>query len=130
MKRQQTDDWKTSDANEDNLDAEPEGLSFEDDDAAIPPGDEIPQAEGKRALSRETEQHEESVAGGEFTNDDLAPEVLIPDDGARSSSERGAGTPADRTLRKVGSGEIGAGEGLDEAELGRADPLDGKPWEK
>ncbi|HCN45356.1 MAG TPA: phosphotransferase system, HPr-related protein, partial [Pseudomonas sp.] len=35
---------------------------------------------------------------------------------------------ADQQLRRVDSDEIGGGIGLDEAELARSAPLDGKPW--
>lgn len=63
------------------------------------------------------------------TDDDLAPETLIREDGARHQFEPGDSTPADRDLETVGAEEIGAGEGLDEAEEARLDPLDGKSWD-
>lgn len=69
------------------------------------------------------------VLGGHSTMDDLTPETLIPDDGARSPSERGHGGPADQELTEVSEHEIGAGIGLDEAEQARQDPLDDKPWD-
>lgn len=69
------------------------------------------------------------VPGGETTMDDLAPETQIPDDGSRSPRERGHGGPADQDLSVVSEHEIGADVDLDEAELGRYDPLDGKPWD-
>lgn len=63
------------------------------------------------------------------TDDDLSPETLIDEDGARSPREAGdEGGPLDRRVRLVGAAEAGTGRGLDEAELGRVDPLDGKPW--
>ncbi|RYY75459.1 MAG: serine kinase/phosphatase [Gammaproteobacteria bacterium] len=65
----------------------------------------------------------------EPTNDDLTPEILIPDDGARSPHEPGGTVPSDESLSIVGEDEIGEGYGLDEAELARVDPLDGKPAE-
>ncbi|SDI17467.1 hypothetical protein SAMN05216588_11280 [Pseudomonas flavescens] len=61
--------------------------------------------------------------------DDLSPENLIDDTGARSPRERGKGEPADRVLSVVDEGDIGAGSGLDEAELARTRPLDGAPWD-
>lgn len=61
--------------------------------------------------------------------DDLAPETLIPEDGALSPFETGSDMPADRTYRVVSADEIGAGVGLDEAELAHVDPLDGEPWD-
>lgn len=60
------------------------------------------------------------------TDDDLSPETLIPEDGARSPDERGGDSPNDKTLRRVAPSEIGAGSGLDEAELAEVDPYDGK----
>jgi len=66
---------------------------------------------------------------GDVTLDDLAPQTQIPDDGARSPRERGHGGPADQELSVVSGHEIGADVDLDEAELGRYDPLDGKPWD-
>jgi hypothetical protein len=62
------------------------------------------------------------------TYDDLAPETLIREDGARSPSEAGDEIPADRTYRVVSREEAGGTYGPDEAELARIDPLDGEPW--
>lgn len=61
--------------------------------------------------------------------DDLSPETLIDETGARSPEERGDDEPADRDLTIVGEEEIGGGSGLDEAELARKRPLDGEPWD-
>lgn len=63
------------------------------------------------------------------TDDDLTPETLIREDGARGPLEPGSGGAADRELDVVGAGDIGAGGGLDEAEEGRVHPLDGQPWD-
>lgn len=63
------------------------------------------------------------------TDDDLAPETLIHEDGALSPLEAGDDVPADRSYRIASATEVGAGFGLDEAELARVDPLDGEPWE-
>ncbi|WP_373187616.1 hypothetical protein [Halopseudomonas sp.] len=71
---------------------------------------------------------EASQPGQGPTNDDLAPETLIREDGARHQFEPGERTPVDRDLEIVDAEEIGAGEGLDEAEQARLDPLDGKQW--
>ncbi len=60
------------------------------------------------------------------TNDDLSPEILIREDGARSPEEAGEGGPADVDLTEVDEDDIGAGNGLDEEELAVVDPLDGK----
>lgn len=73
---------------------------------------------------------EASQPGEGPTMDDATPETLMPDDGARSPSEAGeSGIPADEDYSVVDEDDIGAGIGLDEAELGRAKPLDGKPWD-
>lgn len=69
-------------------------------------------------------RHEDGVS-----MDDLSPETLIDDSGARSPRERGDDKPADRDLSVVGEGDIGAGEGLDEEEMARRRPLDGVPWD-
>lgn len=68
-------------------------------------------------------QHEDNV-----NYDDLSPDTLYDQTGARDPSERGGDGPADRQLRRVDESEIGGGFGLDEAELARSAPLDGKPW--
>ncbi|WP_263147786.1 serine kinase/phosphatase [Pseudomonas sp. RIT-PI-AD] len=65
-----------------------------------------------------------SVDDHQPTDDDLSPETLIREDGARSAHERGHGLPADRDLSVVDEDEIGGGNGLDEEELARQDPLD------
>ncbi|WP_338460186.1 hypothetical protein V4939_18940 [Azotobacter vinelandii DJ] len=77
---------------------------------------------------------EAGTSGGETpdghpTMDDADPEILIPEDGARSPKERGHGIPADRDLSIVTAEGIGAGAGLDEAKEARLFPLDGEPWD-
>ncbi|MCE0777428.1 phosphotransferase system, HPr-related protein [Pseudomonas sp. NMI542_15] len=68
--------------------------------------------------------HEDNV-----TYDDLSPDTLLDETGARDPHEPGGGGgPADQSLRHVDADEIGGGIGLDEAELARSAPLDGKPW--
>lgn len=54
---------------------------------------------------------------------------LSPDDAAAQRALPASGPEEDDDLRVVGADEIGAGAGLDEAELARVDPLDGKPWD-
>lgn len=68
-------------------------------------------------------EHEDNVS-----LDDLTPETLIDDGGSESQFDPADETPIDTELRVVGEEEIGGGIGLDEAELGRSAPLDGKPW--
>lgn len=61
--------------------------------------------------------------------DDLAPETLIDEEGTESPLDPAGSTPVDKELHIRRESEIGAGIGLDEAEVGRAHPLDGKPWD-
>jgi len=68
--------------------------------------------------------HEDGVS-----DDDLSPETLIDENGERLGRGTTGSLPADKALSVVGADEIGAGDGLDEAEEGRAYPLDGKPWD-
>lgn len=96
-------------------------------------GDQVPGEEIADRFPPEREAEAGMTAGevpdGETTLDDMAPETLIPENGARSPNERGHGEPADRDLSVVSEHAIGADVDLDEAELGRYDPLDGKPWD-
>ena len=52
--------------------------------------------------------------GGDITDDDLGPETLLDE-------EHSIDPPADKRTRIVDADEIGAGYGLDEAELARAE---------
>lgn len=64
------------------------------------------------------------------TMDDMSPETLIPDDGSESFAEAQlSDAPNDLQLNPVDEDEIGGGDGLDEAELARLHPLDGKKWD-
>ena len=65
----------------------------------------------------------------EPTNDDMSPETLIQEDGARSPREPGGNGPIDKQFSTVDESEIGSGSGLDEAEMARVQPLDGKRWD-
>lgn len=73
----------------------------------------------------------ETLRDGEYednvSRDDLAPETLL-DEGTESDLEPRDDSPADRDLSVVAEADIGGGIGLDEAELARSNPLDGKPW--
>lgn len=60
--------------------------------------------------------------------DDLSPDTLYDQTGARDPREPGGDGPVDEQLREVEADEIGGGIGLDEAELARSAPLDGEPW--
>jgi hypothetical protein len=84
---------------------------------------------GRRFEQEGRSQRESAQPGSGPTDDDLAPETLIHEDGARSPDEAGDDIPADRSYRVVRRDEAGGTFGLDEAELARVDPLDGEPWE-
>ncbi|TWI55081.1 hypothetical protein IQ22_01994 [Pseudomonas duriflava] len=63
------------------------------------------------------------------TMDDLTPETLLDDTGARNPEEYGDAWPVDKELTVVDSSDIGGGVGMDEAEMGRTLPLDGEAWD-
>jgi hypothetical protein len=71
--------------------------------------------------------HEDGIS-----EDDLSQETLYDESGARDADEypeESEGGPLDKELTTVDASQIGGGSGLDEAELGRINPLDGKPWD-
>lgn len=109
---------------EKNRPAELDELDFSDDDneSFI---DLVPEDETEISDSR-SQDGSPAKPGDGPTLDDLSPETLIEEDGARSPHEPGDNTPTDKDLRIVNKDEIGAGYGLDEAELARKDPLDKK----
>ncbi|MEN5301000.1 MULTISPECIES: phosphotransferase system, HPr-related protein [unclassified Pseudomonas] len=113
-------------------------LDFNDqDDHQGRVGDERPAAEVAQEFPARRVA-ESGMTGGEalsdslhednVTYDDLSPDTLLDETGARDPHEPGSGAPADQTLRRVDADEIGGGIGLDEAELARSAPLDGEPW--
>lgn len=91
--------------------------------AERPPLDPQDQPGLTGAATQSESAHEDNVS-----LDDLSPDTLFDESGARSPLEQGGNGPADEELRSVEETEIGGGSGLDEAELGRSAPLDGKPW--
>lgn len=107
---------------------------FFDDDEPPEVGEQLPDFEIERHQSPERTQHAgltgASLNADTSTLDDASPETLLPDDGARSPDEAGGeGTATDQRLSKTRVDNIGAGSGLDEAELARAQPLDERPWD-
>lgn len=101
-------------------------------------GDERPAGELEQEFPRERVE-QSGMTGGEalseslnednVTLDDMSPDTLYDQTGARDPHERGGnGGPADQDLREVTLNEIGAGTGLDEDEMAHVDPLDGEPW--
>jgi hypothetical protein len=118
------------DDNEDRM-GSMEELDFDVDEPTGKIGDPIPERELRQELPLSRER-EAGMTGAseddhEPTDDDMSPETLIHEDGARSASEIGEGGPEDESLSIVDEDDIGGGDGLDEAELARRDPLDGKP---
>lgn len=107
-----------------------EPLDFDKSEPQRRIGDAAPEQERRFSDQRvrEAGMTGASMPDHQPTDDDLSPETLIDEDGARSPRETGDdGGPLDRRVRPVGAAEAGAGRGLDEAELARIDPLDGKP---
>ncbi|MDG9924219.1 MULTISPECIES: phosphotransferase system, HPr-related protein [unclassified Pseudomonas] len=119
---------------EDRMDSVRE-LDFDDrhDERGGRIGDERP----GETYSAEREAHA-GMTGGEtltdsahednVTMDDLSPDTLFDESGANSPDELGHSHPLDKELSVVDGSAIGGGIGLDEAELARSAPLDGKPW--
>lgn len=105
--------------------AELDELNFEDDEELSINSDEYQQVD---PTTNEIGLTEASQPGQGPTDDDITPETLISEDGARSPREHETTgvTPKDKTLSIVGVDEIGAGYGLDEAELAEVDPLNKK----
>ncbi|EKG33526.1 hypothetical protein [Pseudomonas avellanae] len=115
------------DDNEDRM-GSMETLDFDEEDPARI-GDLIPEDQLQHEIPdqrvREAGLTGASTDDHHSTDDDLSPEILIREDGARSASEQGESDPADLDLTIVDDDEIGAGNGLDEEELAVVDPLEG-----
>jgi len=104
-------------------------LDFDEEEPSAKIGDELTQAERERLMPRERVR-EAGMTGAstddhESTDDDMSPETLIREDGARDAHEAGEGGQADWDLSIVDEDDIGGGNGLDEEELARRDPMDG-----
>ncbi|WP_434672806.1 serine kinase/phosphatase [Pseudomonas sp. R1-15] len=117
------------DDNEDRMGSMRE-LEFDDDEYEARIGDELPENEREQLIPdervREAGMTGASMDDRQPTEDDLSPETLIRDDGARDALEAGEGEQADWDLSVVGENDIGGGDGLDEAEMADIDPLNGK----
>jgi hypothetical protein len=117
------------DDNEDRMGSVHE-LDFDEDEPSAKIGDELPDKEREQLMPRQRVR-EAGMTGAstddhELTDDDMSPETLIREDGARDADESGVGDQADWDLSIVDEDDIGGGDGLDEAELARRDPLDRK----
>ncbi|WLH00364.1 serine kinase/phosphatase [Pseudomonas beijingensis] len=117
------------DDNEDRMGSMHE-LEFDDEQPSARIGDELPENEREQLMPRERVR-EAGMTGAstedhEPTDDDMSPETLIREDGARDASEAGDDERADWDLSVVDENDIGGGDGLDEAEMADIDPLDGK----
>lgn len=116
------------DDNEDRMGSMHE-LDFDEEEPSAKIGDELTQSERERLMPRERVR-EAGMTGAstddhEPTDDDMSPETLIREDGARDAHEAGEGGQADWDLSIVDEDDIGGGNGLDEEELARQDPMDG-----
>ncbi|MBT2340860.1 MULTISPECIES: serine kinase/phosphatase [Pseudomonas] len=117
------------DDNEDRMGSMRE-LEFDDEQHSAKIGDELPENEREQLMPRERVR-EAGLTGASTddhqpTDDDMSPETLIHEDGARDAHEAGDEGQADWDLSVVDEDEIGGGDGLDEAEMADLDPLDGK----
>ncbi|WP_431481442.1 serine kinase/phosphatase [Pseudomonas thivervalensis] len=117
------------DDNEDRMGSMHE-LEFDDEQPSAKIGDELPKDEREQLMPRERVR-EAGMTGAstddhQSTDDDMSPETLIREDGARDASEAGDDEQADWDLSVVHENDIGGGDGLDEAEMADIDPLDGK----
>ena len=117
------------DDNEDRMGSVHE-LDFDEEEPSAKIGDELPEKEREQLMPRQR-LREAGMTGAstddhEPTDDDMSPETLIREDGARDGHEAGEDNRAEWDLSIVDEDDIGGGNGLDEAELARRDPMDGK----
>ncbi|WP_223549119.1 serine kinase/phosphatase [Pseudomonas sp. A-B-19] len=105
-------------------------LDFDEEEPGARIGDELPDGERGQLMPRRRVREAgltgASTGNHQPTDDDLSPETLIREDGARDAHEAGNDSRADWDLSIVDEDDIGGGDGLDEAELARRDPMDGK----
>lgn len=122
---------QTQSLDDNNRPAEVDELDFEEEERPSRAGDTPEPADVQyyRAAERAREAGLTGAAApdDDSTRDDLTPENLIAEDGARSPKEPGGDQPVEWDLTE--KYDIGGGHGFDEAELARRDPLDKKPWD-
>lgn len=111
-----------------------EPLDFDDDDDGHEPlTDLLTDEEYERHVAPHRPRNKDisgaALPGPDENPDDLEADMLIPEDGARDALEANEepGGAADWDLSVVDEDEIGAGRGLDEAELADIDPVGRKP---
>ncbi|MGW8463008.1 serine kinase/phosphatase [Pseudomonas sp. CLCA07] len=116
------------DDNEDRIGSVHE-LDFDEEEPGGKIGDELLVTDRARLMPierlREGGMTGASTDDHEPTDDDMSPETLILEDGARDAHEAGEGDQADWDLSIVDEDDIGGGNGLDEAEMANRDPMDG-----
>ena len=106
-----------------------EPLDFDDDETHEPISDLFTDEERNRHMAGQPARRAglsgAAMPGEDVNDDDLEPEMLIPEDGARDAKEAAEGDDeaADWELSVVDENVIGAGKGLDEAELAEVDPV-------
>ena len=113
------------DDNEDRMGSVRE-LDFDTEEPSARIGDELTEKEREQLMPRQRGRKAGLTGDHQPTDDDLSPETLIREDGARDAHETGNDSRADWDLSIVDEDDIGGGNGLDEAELARSDPLDKK----
>ena len=117
------------DDNEDRMGSVHE-LDLDTEEPSAKIGDELPDGEREQLMPgqrvRKAGLTGASTDDHQPTDDDLSPETLIREDGARDAREAGNNSRADWDLSVVDEDDIGGGDGLDEAEMARRDPMDGK----
>ncbi|MBK5356437.1 serine kinase/phosphatase [Pseudomonas sp. TH41] len=116
------------DDNEDRMGSMHE-LDFDEEEPSTKIGDELPATASERLMARNRVRKDgmtgDSTDDHDSTDDDMSPENLIREDGARDAHEAGEGGQADWDLSIVDEDDIGGGNGLDEAEMAERDPIDG-----
>lgn len=106
----------------------PEELDFEHGDERVGRiGDPKPEREIKEEFPgrrvREAGMTGGETPDGESTADDLTPETLLDSEPSRTPHATEARRPADQSMRVQDAARIGAGGGLDEAEMAQREPV-------
>lgn len=110
-----------------------EPLDFDDNETHEPISDLFTDEERARHMAgqpaRNAGRSGAAMPGEDSNDDDLDPEMLIPEDGSLDAWEAAevSDGPADWDLSVVNEDQIGGGDGLDEAELAEIDPVGRKP---